>query len=149
LEEVDKVDGPDGLDVPPTSVKPTDINAAHVAQPEPSAHSHTPELYNSGATCHMTPLKDTLTNYQAIPPRLIGAENQHTFYAIGRGDLMILVPNGNTNSRILLRDVLHTPDVVLTLISIRCISEKGYSILFKEEKCHHGQVPQVGWPIQS
>jgi len=139
LEEVDKVDGLDGSDAPPTSVKsglkPTDINAAHVAQPEPSAHSHTPELYDSGATCHMTPLKDSLTNYRVIPPRLIGTVNQCTFDALGCSNLMILVPNGNTNSRILLRNMLHTPDVMLTLISVRCISNAGYSILFKDRTC--------------
>jgi len=69
LEEVDKHDGPD---MPPTSgesgLEPTDIDAAHVTQHEPSAYSHTPELYDSGATCHMTPLKDSLTNYHVIPP---------------------------------------------------------------------------------
>src|SRR5882724_4446419 len=79
LEEVDEPDGPD---VPPTSVKlglePTDINVAHVTQPEPLTYSHTPELYDSGATCHMTPLKDSLINYQVIPPRQIGTANQCT-----------------------------------------------------------------------
>src|SRR5882724_9267925 len=79
LEEVDELDGPD---MPPTLVKSglelTHIDAAHVAQPEPPTYSPTPELYDSGATCHMTPLKESLINYQAIPPRPIGAVNQHT-----------------------------------------------------------------------
>jgi len=105
LEELDGLAGPD---VPLTLIEPTDIDTAHVAQPDPSAHSHAPELYNSGATCHITPLKDSLTNYQVISPGPIGAANQHTFDAIGCGNLTILIPNGNTNTRILLRDVLHT-----------------------------------------
>jgi len=56
--------------------KPTIIDTAHITQSEPPIDSHTPELYDSGATCHMTPLKEPLANYRAIIPKPIGAANQ-------------------------------------------------------------------------
>jgi len=43
--------------------EPMAIETAHSAAPHPQADSHTLELYNSGATCHMTPLWNSLTNY--------------------------------------------------------------------------------------
>ena len=83
----------------------------------------------------MAPLQDSLTNYQAITHKAISTVNQHTFSAIGCGDLLIHIPNGCTNFKILLRDILHTPNIVQTLISIRLISNAGYSITFKDGTC--------------
>ena len=83
----------------------------------------------------MTPLQESLTNYRAIAPKAINATNQLTFNAIGHGDHLIQVPNECSNSKILLRDVLHTPDIAQTLISIRLISDAGYSVTFKDGAC--------------
>ena len=42
--------------------------------------------------------------------------------------------------------MLHTPDVALTLISVGCISDTGYSILFKDGMCtiHDGKNAIMG-----
>src|SRR5882724_6216033 len=48
---------------------------------------------------------------------------------------MIKVPNGDTHSNILLRDVLHTLDIALMLICIGLVSDTGYSVLFKDGMC--------------
>ena len=90
------------------------------------------ELYNSGASCHMSPYRKKMENYIPIAPKLITAADKWYFQAIGKGDLCIQVPNINGNSTsILLKDVLHCPDMGLTLVSVAKIATAGYRVLFK------------------
>ena len=77
----------------------------------------TSKLYDSGATCHMTPHKDLLSNYISITLKPINAANQLTFWAIGCGDLTIHIPNNGRTSNIMLWDVLYAPDIGVTLVS--------------------------------
>ena len=84
---------------------------------------------------HMTPYRDTLVNYVTIAPMPINAEYQHTFHAIGQGDLPIHVPNASRFTKITLKDILHTPDITLTLISISLINQASYSITFNDGMC--------------
>src|SRR5882724_2802453 len=79
----------------------------------------TSELYNSGATQHMTPHKDAQVNYEVIAPKPINAANQQTFRAIRWGDLPICIPNGPGSTHI-----------TLTLVSIGLIDEAGYTMSF-------------------
>ena len=76
------------------------------------------ELYDSGASRHMSPFIHRFTNYRSIPPRPITAANKRTFYAIGTGDLQIDVPNGQGTTPVTLRDTLHAPEMALTIVSI-------------------------------
>jgi len=93
------------------------------------------ELYDSGASRHMSPFLHRFTNYCSIPPRPITAANKHVFYAIGTGDLQIDVPNGQVTTPITLRDTLHAPDMALTIISIGRIVNSGCSVSFKKKSC--------------
>ncbi|KAJ7107821.1 hypothetical protein C8R44DRAFT_532952, partial [Mycena epipterygia] len=52
------------------------------------------EIYDSGASVHMTPSRHRLTNYRAIKPRGITAANNQTLDAVGMGDMHVEVPNG-------------------------------------------------------
>ncbi|KAI0043512.1 hypothetical protein FA95DRAFT_1498499, partial [Auriscalpium vulgare] len=54
------------------------------------------ELYDSGASRHMSPFRHRFTTYRAIDPRPITAADKRVFYAIGVGDLSIDVPNGQS-----------------------------------------------------
>ena len=45
------------------------------------------ELYNSGASCHMSLYQDHFENYTFITPKSITAADKHYFQAIGKGDL--------------------------------------------------------------
>ncbi|PSR87021.1 hypothetical protein PHLCEN_2v5279 [Hermanssonia centrifuga] len=93
------------------------------------------ELYDSGASRHMSPYHHRFLNFQSITPKPIGAADNRTFKAIGKGDMYVDVPNGETTSRVLLTDVLYAPDMGVTLISISRIDASGSSILFKSGKC--------------
>ncbi|KAF8548566.1 hypothetical protein OG21DRAFT_1381450, partial [Imleria badia] len=60
------------------------------------------ELYDSGASQHLSPSRERFLNFVSIPPKPIRGADNGTFNAIGRGDLPIYLPNGDTRSRILL-----------------------------------------------
>ncbi|KAF8178775.1 hypothetical protein K438DRAFT_2178231, partial [Mycena galopus ATCC 62051] len=62
------------------------------------------EIYDSGATQHMTPSRHRLTNYRAIEPRGIVAADNKEFQALGMGEMYVQVPNGrNKSTRVLLK----------------------------------------------
>ena len=93
------------------------------------------ELYDSGATRHMSPSHERFTTYRRIEPIPIKAANKGVFYAVGTGDLRVEVPDGESSTPITLKDVLYAPDLSHTVISINLISVAGYSVTFEDCKC--------------
>jgi hypothetical protein len=77
------------------------------------------DLYDSGATSHMSPDRNRFTTYTRIPSKPIASTGGSTFCAVGRGNRWIEVPIGNDKAgHVLLTNVLHTPGLGSTLISI-------------------------------
>ena len=74
-------------------------------------------------------------NYVSITPKQITAVDKCYFQAIGKGNLCIKIPNGSNQTTILLKDVLHCPDMGLMLVSIGKITGAGYKIIFKGSIC--------------
>src|SRR5271170_4524751 len=93
------------------------------------------ELYDSGASRHMSPYRDHFENYVKIMPKPITAADKRCFQAIGKGDLRIKIPNDLKNTTVLLKDVLHCPDMGLTLVSIGKITNAGYKVIFRGPNC--------------
>ena len=93
------------------------------------------ELYDSGASRHMSPYRERFVTYRDIPARPITAANNRVFYAVGAGDLQIQVPNGASSSKVLLRDALYAPDMGLTVVSIGRITKAGCSVQFEDGLC--------------
>jgi gag-polypeptide of LTR copia-type/Zinc knuckle len=93
------------------------------------------EIFDSGATHHMTPDWHRLQNYKAIPDHLISAANQQLFSAIGIREMVVHIPNGEEHTAIRLYDVLYAPHMGITLISVGRIDEAGYSTTFNKGKC--------------
>jgi hypothetical protein len=89
------------------------------------------ELYDSGASRHMSPYRSRFENYKQIEGKSITAADKRLFKAIGVGNLRIQIPNGKNTTTILLKDVLHAPDLGLTLVLISCAAAAGYSLLFR------------------
>jgi hypothetical protein len=86
------------------------------------------EVYDSGATCHMSPYIDAFTNFEFIEPKPISAANNQTFKAIGKGNLHIKIPNGDKSTSVTLHDVLYAPNIAFTLISLSRANKAGYAI---------------------
>jgi LTR polyprotein gag-polypeptide-like protein/Pol polyprotein len=76
------------------------------------------DLYDSGSTCHISPFRHRFVTFNAIPPHSISAANQGVFYAVGKGDLRIDVPNDDKSVLIILKDVFYSLQISLTIVSI-------------------------------
>src|SRR5882724_5567290 len=82
----------------------------------PSNNGHTLELYDLGASHHMTPYLHLLEDYSPTADKLINVANQQSFRAVGTGNLHITVPNGKSTTPIMLKKVLYTPEIATTLV---------------------------------
>ena len=61
------------------------------------AHNgNVPELYDSGASQHLSPCREYFLNFISIPPKPIRGADNRTFNAIGHSNLPIYLPNGDT-----------------------------------------------------
>jgi hypothetical protein len=91
------------------------------------------ELYDSGATHHISPYKADFASYKALsPPAYLNTVNQQRFPAIGEGNLVIRVPNNGTECTLTLRNALHAPAVAYILVSIGALDEEGYTAHIKD-----------------
>ena len=68
-------------------------------------------------------------------PKAIAAADKRYFQAIGKGDLRIKIPTSSEMTTVLLKDVLHCPDMRLTLVSIGKIAAAGYKVVFHGYTC--------------
>src|SRR6267378_1890731 len=61
------------------------------------------DLYNSGASRHISPFREQFLMYQNIPHHPITTANNRTFNAIGKGDIAVDVPHGPMSRCIVLK----------------------------------------------
>jgi hypothetical protein len=92
-------------------------------------------LYDSGASRHMMLHQEHFVTYQQIDPRPIMVADKGVFYTIGQGDVHIQVPNEDKATEVVLRDMLHTPEMGLTVISVRRISNTSHAVAFEGNIC--------------
>ena len=85
------------------------------------------EVYDSGATCHMSPYIDEFLDFTFIEPKPISAADNRTFKAVGKGTMKIIIPNGDNSTIIHLKDVLYAPSIAFTLISLSQADSAGYT----------------------
>ena len=78
----------------------------------------------------MSPYKHKFINYVPIQKKVLTTANSGTFDAIGKGNMYIVMLNGQSSTKILLKDVLYAPKIGLTLVSISKIDEAGFVVLF-------------------
>ena len=83
----------------------------------------------------MSPYCEHFENYVHIVLKSITVANKQYFQAVGKGDLCIKLPNGPSTTTVLLKNVLHCPDMGLTLISISKITTAGCKIIFRGPTC--------------
>ena len=110
-------------------------DAYHSTPAWSGGNEETIELYDSGASQHMSPYHHRFLNFKSISPHPIQAADKRTFDTIGRGDLPNKVPNGKTTTCILLTNVLYVLLMGTTLISISRLTRAGYAALFCSNTC--------------
>ncbi|KAF8229725.1 hypothetical protein L208DRAFT_1202816, partial [Tricholoma matsutake] len=52
------------------------------------------DLYDSGASHHMTPIREDFVEFQSTTLKTLTAANQQEFHSSGIGDALISIPNG-------------------------------------------------------
>jgi len=93
------------------------------------------DLYDSGASRHMSGYRHRFTNFVTTDPYPITTADKRTFNAIGKGDMYIYVPNEDGHLKILLRDVLFAPSMGVTLVSISRMTTAGSTAIFSGSSC--------------
>ena len=93
------------------------------------------KLCNSGCTKHISPYHKNFNNSTKIPPREFLAANKQSYSAIGKGEMVINIPKDTNVSKLQLTEVLYSPEVSYTLVSIGRVDEKGFSATFSGGKC--------------
>ncbi len=77
------------------------------------------ELYDSGATHHISPYRDDFHTYRALDMLLfLNVANGQQFLAVGTGSMVINTLNGGGQSELTLKNVLHMLSVGYTLVSL-------------------------------
>ena len=104
------------------------LAVAAITQVEEERPTHT-ELYDSGATRHISPYHDNFITYWTLdPPLFLNMANGQQFPAMGMRSMVISVPNGDGQSELTLESVLHAPSVSFTLVLLRALDKLGYRI---------------------
>ena len=85
-------------------------------------------VLDSGATEHYTPNKDWLLNYKEVKNKSIIVVNGIKLPILGEGDIPILIGN----KEVTITKVNYIPTIKTTLISTKELTNKGWSILFKD-----------------
>ena len=95
------------------------------------------ELYVSGCTRLISPYREDFESFIKIPPMSFSAANKQKFNASGKGEMVIDIPNGIKISQLQLTDteVLYSPEVGYTLVSIGRLDENGFMATFGNGKC--------------
>ena len=94
------------------------------------------EIYDSGASCHMSPYIEAFIDFMPIEPKAISAADSRTFKAVGKGSIQIQIPNGEDSTTVTLRNVLYAPTIGFTLISLSRADKAGYSTLIRDGDLH-------------
>ena len=111
------------------------FNAAYLAGTN-ETRSDEVDLYDLGATRHMSGFYHRFINFTEIEPVPITAVDKRKFQATRKGDMYVYIPNGSQpNSRILLKDVLYAPSMGVTLVSISWIAGAGSTVVFTGNVC--------------
>jgi hypothetical protein len=76
------------------------------------------EVFDLGATTHISPYCESFSTFETIPPRPLCAANKESFSAIGKGEVILDLPNSVATSKLHLSEVLYSPEAGYTLISI-------------------------------
>ena len=133
LESVGEISN-DEIRDSPDIIEPDDVANAAMDRASNTNEIRT-ELYNSGTTRHISPYRDLFDNYVKIPQKSLSAVNKRKFAAIGKGDMVIEVPNGIDALKLQLTKVLYSPEVGYTLVSIGRLDQCGYTTTFSSSTC--------------
>ena len=95
----------------------------------------------------MSPNRGRFIEFQSIEPKAVKAADRTIFMATGVGRMKIDVPNGKSNTSIMLKDVLYFPEGYTLVLLAKCDTTGfiivlkevlGVHYLYTERICRHG-----------
>ena len=90
---------------------------------------------DSGASTHMTGNRDLFIDLQETARgRSIATANNEILTCQGTGDVRITCVIGNKEEPVRLRDVMYVPGLSVNLISVKQLTEKGFSVNFNNSQ---------------
>ena len=92
-------------------------------------------ILDSGATAHFCPDRSMFTTYVPTAHKAVTAADGRILSSIGRGDILLQVPNGSGVSKFKLKNVAHAPSMAFTLISIGKLDDAGCAAEFTDSSC--------------
>ncbi|TFY76439.1 hypothetical protein EWM64_g7569, partial [Hericium alpestre] len=107
------------------------FSALAMATPQPDLT----RCIDTGASHHYSPFRSEFIDFHQIAPKPIVAADQRIFFVTGEGNVIVNFPNGETSTRIMLRNVLYTPSIAFMLVSISRINESHFSTTFHDGQC--------------
>jgi Reverse transcriptase (RNA-dependent DNA polymerase)/gag-polypeptide of LTR copia-type/GAG-pre-integrase domain len=121
--------------VPEESAYSTTLDAETLAG-SADTRSNEVDLYDSGASRHMSGFRHKFIDLVEIKPIPITAADKRTFQATGKGKLLIHIPNGDKGiSKVHLLDALYSPSMGVTLVSVSKIAKAGSTVVFQGNYC--------------
>lgn len=87
------------------------------------------KVFDSGATTHIPLYQSNFTTFEPILPKVLYTINKQGFCTIGKGEMVLDLPNDNTTSKLYLSEVLYSPEASYTLVSIGRLNNKGFSAI--------------------
>src|ERR1700731_1458382 len=110
-------------------------NPTEVAAKATHQCSHVTAFLDSGATAHFTPLREKLVNFRNTSPRPVTATDGGEFNGVGCGDMPLEVINGSRTTKLLLKNIIYSPKLAFTLISIGRLDDSSCTATFGQGHC--------------
>ena len=93
-------------------------------------------ILDSSTNSHMSPYREQFTTFKEInPPKEVQVADKTIFLATGIESMKVQIPNGERVSTIILKDVLYSPSLAFTLVSITSCNKNEYLYLFNNGSC--------------
>lgn len=91
---------------------------------------------DSGASSHMCNNKEFFTNFQNRKTKIELADGRKILcYGMGDGKLICYLDNGKTVN-VTIKNVLYVPSLETNLLSVKKLTDLGFTISFLKEKCY-------------
>ncbi|XP_067949829.1 uncharacterized protein [Watersipora subatra] len=102
-----------------------------------SLHSSSPRLIDSGASCHMTPNRESFNSYKKLEQiEMVSLNGGRTVEAVGVGVVKVMLKlNCRVQCAAAFYNVLHVPQLASNLFSVQAATQKGYIVQFGHTRC--------------
>ena len=61
--------------------------------------------------------------------------DRNSLKTLGIGDVLIYLPNGDKKTKLMLKDIVHAPEMAFILISVRQLDHTNCTVVFKDGMC--------------